>query len=184
MDGQTLSIDLRKRVVAAVVSGGLSLQSGGRAVRGGASARRLDWVRAARETGSIAPSKIGGYRPKAISGDTATGCCSGPRRRLHAARAGRRTGRARPEGRLPFGVGVRSRREAQLQKKAWWLANAIVPTSHGGGRSGQDIKIASRLSAWSSSTRPGPGPTWRRCAVGRRVARGLAPRFRTAAGRP
>jgi transposase len=29
----------------------------------------IGWVRRPRETGSVAPSKIGGYRPKAISGE-------------------------------------------------------------------------------------------------------------------
>jgi transposase len=29
----------------------------------------IGWVRRVRETGSLAPSKIGGYRPKAISGE-------------------------------------------------------------------------------------------------------------------
>ena len=37
-------------------------------------------------------------------------------------------------GRLPLGVGVRPCREAQLQKKAWWLANATVPMWRGGAR--------------------------------------------------
>ena len=47
----------------------------------------------------------------------ATGCCSGAGTGLHPARAGGRTRRARPAGRLPLGVGVRPRREAQSQKK-------------------------------------------------------------------
>ena len=103
---------------------------------------------------------------------------------LHAARPGRRTCRARAEGRLPFGVGVRPCREAQLQKKAWWLANAIVTTSQGGERNGSNTKIASSVSVWSSSTRPGPGGIWRHCGDGRRAGAGSPPKFRTAVGRP
>ena len=70
-----------------------------------------------------------------------------PGRRLHLTRARGRTLRAGVEGRLPLGLGVRPCREAQLQKKAWWLANATAPTWRGGARSGQNIKIASSLSA-------------------------------------
>ena len=55
---------------------------------------------------------------------------------------------------------------SSASKKTWWLANAIVPTSRGDGRSGQSIKVASPLSALSSSTRPGPRPTWPHCADG------------------
>jgi len=57
-------------------------------------------------------------------------------------------------------------------KKAWWLANAIAPTWRGGEPNGQNIKIASRLSGWSSSTRPGPGPIWLPCGDGRRGGAG------------
>ena len=103
---------------------------------------------------------------------------------LYFARPGRRTCRARAEGRLPFGMGVRPCREAQLQKKAWWLANAIVPTSPDDEPSGSNIKIGSNLSVWSSSTRPGPEPIWRPCGDGRHAAAGSPPRFHTAAGRP
>src|SRR5262249_54984759 len=93
-------------------------------------------------------------------------------RRFHVARAGRRARSARPEGRLSVGLGVRPCREAQLQKKAWWLASASVRTWRGDGDRGRSIKAASHLSAWCSSTRPGPKPTWRRCAGGRSAATG------------
>lgn len=45
-------------------------------------------------------------------------------------------------------------------KKAWRLANAIVQRSRGAEPSVQSIKTASKLSGWSSSTRPGRGPIW------------------------
>src|SRR6185503_10629660 len=47
---------------------------------------------------------------------------------------------------------------SSASKKAWWLANAIVPTSPDDEPGGSNIKIASNLSVWSSSMRPGPGP--------------------------
>ena len=105
-------------------------------------------------------------------------------RRFHHTGARCRACRTRPEGRLPLGVGLRACREAQLQKKAWRLANAIDPTWRGGASNGQSIKVASKLSDWSSSTRPGHGPIWLPCGDGRRAGAGFTPRFPTAAGRP
>src|SRR6267142_1216958 len=93
-------------------------------------------------------------------------------RGLHVARAGRRTLRARAEGRLPVSVGVRPRRKSELQKKASWPANATVLTSPAGARNGRSIRARSILNAWSLSTRPGPRPTWQPCGVGRRAAPG------------
>src|SRR6185369_4252410 len=107
-------------------------------------------------------------------------CAADPGAGLHPARLGGRAGRARPRGRLPLGLELRSRREAELQKKAWWLANATVLTSPTGGRNGRSIRTGSSRSAWSSSTRPGPRPTWRRCGAGRPGGSGSPPRSRTA----
>ena len=62
------SMDLRERVVAAVVKGGMSAR--GAAARFGVSeSSAIKWVRRHRETGSIAPSKIGGYKPRLLSGE-------------------------------------------------------------------------------------------------------------------
>ena len=117
MDEQAYSMDLRERVVAAVEVEGLSRRQA--AARFGVSySAAIAWVKRVRETGSVAPSQVGGYKPKKISGALARlapAALPGPR--LHPARTGGRTGRARPVGRLPLGVGVRPRREAQSQKK-------------------------------------------------------------------
>jgi putative transposase len=60
------SMDLRERVVAAV-EGGLSRRKA--AAQFGVSAHvAIEWVRRFRETGSVAPSQIGGYKPKKIRG--------------------------------------------------------------------------------------------------------------------
>ena len=58
-----------------------------------------------------------------------------------------------------------------------------VRTLPAGGRSGSSISAISLRSAWSSSTRPGPKPTWRPCADGRRAAGGSPPRSRTDTGK-
>src|SRR3984893_5346916 len=66
--GKPYSEDLRKRVVAAVVSGGVSCNEAAKNV-GGAGSTAVGWVRRQRETGSVAPGKMGGHRQKAISGE-------------------------------------------------------------------------------------------------------------------
>ena len=59
------SLDLRERVVAAVEGDRLSChQAAGQFGVGVSTA--INWVRRRRETGSIRPGKIGGYKPKSI----------------------------------------------------------------------------------------------------------------------
>jgi transposase len=66
--GKPYSVDLRERVVAAVEKGGLSRRRA--AAQFGVGIRTVVlWVRRLRETGSVAPGKIGGYKPKAIAGE-------------------------------------------------------------------------------------------------------------------
>ena len=66
--GKPYSEDLRKRVVAAVVNGGSSCNEAAKQF-GVAVSTAIGWVRRQRETGSVAPGKMGGHRPKAISGE-------------------------------------------------------------------------------------------------------------------
>jgi putative transposase len=66
--GKPYSIDLRERVVASVVKEGLSRNQAAKRFGVGISTA-INWVRRLKETGSVAPSKIGGYRPKAIKGE-------------------------------------------------------------------------------------------------------------------
>ena len=61
------SLDLRERVVAAVEKGGLSARQA--AVQFGVGvSTAIRWVERLRRTGSVRPSKIGGYKPRAIAG--------------------------------------------------------------------------------------------------------------------
>jgi transposase len=62
------SIDLRERVVAAVERDGLSRNEAA-ARFGVAISTAINWVRRVRETGSVAPGRMGGRRPKAIGGE-------------------------------------------------------------------------------------------------------------------
>ena len=66
--GKPYSIDLRERVVAAVRTGGLSCNRAAKQFGVGVSTA-INWVRRLRETGSLAPGKMGGHKPKAISGE-------------------------------------------------------------------------------------------------------------------
>src|SRR6266550_1685308 len=66
--GKPYSLDLRERVVAAVETGGLSCNQAARQFGVGISTA-INWVRRLRETGSVAPGKMGGHKPKAISGE-------------------------------------------------------------------------------------------------------------------
>jgi transposase len=61
------SMDLRERVVGAVLTGGMSAR--GAAVRFGVSeSSAIKWVRRQRETGSVVPSQIGGHKPRLLTG--------------------------------------------------------------------------------------------------------------------
>jgi transposase len=66
--GKPYSLDLRERVVAAVETGRLSRRQA--AERFGVSASSaIKWMQRLRETGSVAAGKMGGHKPKAISGE-------------------------------------------------------------------------------------------------------------------
>src|SRR5580693_5491521 len=69
--GKPYSMDLRERVVAAVETGGLSCHRAAAQFGVGVSTA-IRWVERLRNTGSVAPSKIGGYKPRAIAGEHRT----------------------------------------------------------------------------------------------------------------
>lgn len=66
--GKPYSLDLRERVVAAVMTGGMSCNRAAKQFGVGISTA-INWVKRLRETGSVAPGKVGGYRPPAIAGE-------------------------------------------------------------------------------------------------------------------
>jgi putative transposase len=65
--GRAYSLDLRERVVGAVERG-LSCHQAAAQFGVGVSTA-INWVRRRRETGSVRPLKIGGYRPKLIQNE-------------------------------------------------------------------------------------------------------------------
>jgi transposase len=140
-----------------VVNGGLSCNEAGKQFRVAVSTA-VGWVRRQRETGSVAHGKMGGHRPKAISGEHRVWV-------LERIKAGDFTLRGLAAEFAERGlkvdyrsVGVCPRREAQLQKRrGGWRARS---SRRGKAASPSNIKTVSNLSAWSSSTRLGREPIW------------------------
>jgi len=66
--GKPYPLEFRKRVVAAVESGGLSCNQAAKQFGIGISTA-IGWVNRLRKTGSLAPGQMGGHKPKAISGE-------------------------------------------------------------------------------------------------------------------
>jgi putative transposase len=66
--GKPYSMDLRERVVAAVKSGGMSCNRAAKQFGVGISTA-INWMKRLRETGSVAPGKMGGHKPKKIAGE-------------------------------------------------------------------------------------------------------------------
>jgi putative transposase len=65
--GKPLSMDLRERVVRAVEHEGMSRRQA--AARFGISPSvAIKWLERYRRTGNVAPARIGGYKPKQLSG--------------------------------------------------------------------------------------------------------------------
>jgi len=181
--GKPYSLDLGKRVVAAI-EGGMSRNRAAKQF-GVAISTAIGWMQRVEETGSVEPGQMGGHKLKAISGDHAVWLSQ-------RIRDGDFTIRGLVAELAERGLKVDYHsvwdfvhaEKLSFKKKAWWLANAIVPRSRGGEPSGQSIKVASKLSGWFSSTRPGRGPIWPPCGDGRRAGTGFQPRFPTGAGRP
>ena len=66
--GRPYSNDLRERVVRAVEQGGMSRhQAAGHF--GVAISTAINWVKRFRQTASVAPAKMGGYKPRTLSGE-------------------------------------------------------------------------------------------------------------------
>ena len=64
------SLDLRERVVASVKQEGLSRRQAAARFGVGISTA-INWIDRYEETGSVAPGKMGGHKPKKLSGEHA-----------------------------------------------------------------------------------------------------------------
>ncbi len=158
--GAPYSLDLRRRVVAAV-KGGMSRNQAAKQFKVAISTA-INWTRLEAETGSVEPGQMGGHKPKAISGEYAVWL----RQRI---RESDFTLRGLVAELVERGLKIDYRsvwefvhvEKLSFKKKAWWLANAMVLTWRGDEANGRSIKIASTPRALSLSTRPGPGQIWR-----------------------
>lgn len=145
------SVDLRERALARKEAGETNREI--------AAALRISpscvskWTKRKRETGSPAPAQIGGYKPRTLSGESADWLRA--RIAVHTARLVGRTGRTGDQDASAGGVGVRSRRGPELQKKRCWPRNRRVLTWRESGRDGRPIRAGSRPRSLCSSTRPG-----------------------------
>ena len=179
------SMDLRERVVSAVDAEGMSRHEA--AARFGiAVSSAIRWVARYRKTGSVEPSKIGGYKPKTLRGEHASWLVARCQEKdftisqlveeLQSIRGLKVDRRSVWEFLHAEGLSHKKngrRTGARSQK-----------TSSAGVNNGGSIRDASIPSAGSLSMKPGPRPTWRRFEDGDRAAAGLKGKPRSAAGRP
>ena len=183
---QPLSNDLRRRVVTAVVDGGMSRRGAARRF-GIAPSTAIKWVHAWRRTGSWRPRAQGGDRPLAADRGTGRG---GPR-------AGRRDPGHDPGGDLRSSreraraAGLPKRRVAllppprhHLQKKPRTPASSNDLTCCDAGTPGSRPSPLSIPESSSSSTRPAPPPRWRDAAAGLCADIAAGRRCLTGTGRP
>lgn len=186
--GKPYSLDLRKRVVAAIEGG----RSRNRAAKqfGVAISTAIGWMQRVEETGSVEPGQMGGHKPKAIAGDHAIWLSRRIRdgdftiRGLVAELAGRGlkvdyhsvwdfVHAAKLSFKKSVAAGERDR-PAVARRRAQW-------TKYQGRVEAERLVFIDET--WTR-TRLGPGPIWRPCGDGRHAGADFTPRFPTDAGRP
>ena len=177
------SNDLRERVVAVVESGQTCREAAARFDIAVSSV--VKWSQRHRTTGSVAPSKMGGYRRPVLD----------PHRDFIVERI-RQTSHLTLHG-LKDELAARGvkvshdtvwrflRREGlSFKKKHCSLLSRRAPMSPAAGGAGRRGSRTSILIASSSSTRPGSRPIWRPCAAGDRGGSDCVALLPTAAGAP
>ena len=165
---RAISMDLRERAMARLDEG--------QTVRKVAEALSVapssvvKWSQRRRATGSCAPGKPGGRRPRKIVGD-------------HEAWLLKRLGTAFTLRGLVDELAARGlevdcrtvwnavhRAGYSFKKKPCTPPSNCERTSPAAGSAGSATRNELTRAAWSSLTRPGQRPTWRRCAAGRQGA--------------
>ena len=165
------SIDLRERAMARKAAGETNRLIA--AALGISPSCVSKWTRRQRETGSLAPAQIGGYKPRTLTGDCAQWLreriASGPfTLRGLAAELTNRGDQDPSAGR----VGVRSRRGLELQKKPCCPRSRYDLMWPASERAGRSIRAGSPRLGSCSSMKHGSRPTWRPCAAGGRAGGG------------
>ena len=152
------SLDLRERVVAAVIAG-----ESCRAVAASfqvSVAAVVKWSQRFRATGSAAARRMGGHRPRTLEGESdwlLARLAEQPDITLRAlvAELGER-GVITSYGSVWRTV---HRTGFSFKKKRCSPPSRIVPTSPENAHAGKPIRAGLIRLGWSSSTRPGPKPT-------------------------
>jgi hypothetical protein len=127
----------------------------------------VKWSQRYLATGSGRPDKMG-WAPQA-GARRASGLHPGTPQADAAsdvARAQGRTCHARRNRLAQRGLAIPAARGTAVQKKRCLVLSRVDPTSSSGDGAGGHGREASTLAAWSSSTRLGSRPIWRRCGVG------------------
>jgi putative transposase len=177
------SEDVRERALARA--------DAGETVRSIAEALRISpscvtkWKNLRRDTGSLSPSKIGGYKKPVLSGANADWL----RKRI---RSGPFTLRKLTQELAARGIKTDVRAvwtfvhaEGLSFKKNASAGRARSPRHRFvSGHAGRPIKVGLMLRAWSSSMRRGSEPIWRRYAAGDRADSVSKHRRLSAIGRP
>ena len=163
-----ISMDLRERAMARLAAGQSVRQVA--AALGVAPSSVVKWSQRLRATGSCAPAKIGGRRPRKIVGDHKAWLLAWIEapftlRGLVCELAGRGL-------RVDYRTVWKAVHRAgySFKEKPRWPPSNADRTSRAGGHAGNATRNGLIRAGWSSSTKPGPRPTWRPCAVGRRRA--------------
>lgn len=155
------SMDLRERAMARLAAG----ESSGvvAAALNIAVSSVIKWAARERRFGSVAPGRMGGHRPFAISGE----------HRLFVLRQISEALAARGLKVHPATVArFLARERKSFKKKPFSPPSRSGLTWHAGAGDGSIIATGSTRAALSSSTKPGSRPTWRRYAAGVRAATG------------
>lgn len=180
---KALSVDLRERVVAAIEAGSSCRAAASRFGVGISSAIR--WASLKRAVGSAAPGPLGGDRRSGRVESHAPLILGlleqAPDITLSELRA------ELAEAGVPVGIATLwrlfPRRRITLKKSRRSRQNSSALTSWRGAGNGSRGSSISTRTAWRSSTRPGPRPTWPAPAAGHRAASACALPSRTATGR-
>lgn len=185
-----LSTDFRARLVGAVERDGISARAA--AARFGVSASSaVKWVRRHRATGSVAPDRIGGYKPRLLTGalrswlpDRAKRDFT--RRGLVAELAEQgvtvddvQVWRFAHAGGLSFKKSVLPAgqlRPRVARRREQWKTFQHRPDP-------RRLVFVDGSEAEAEGDKPGRRPTWPRCEAGPRSARGSTPRCPAAIGR-
>ncbi len=177
------SIDLRERVVGAVERGLVASAGGGALWR--QLQRGVDWVKRHRWTGSLEPGRIGGRKPKKISGDWREWLltrCRGADFTLRGLVAELAEAACRS---ITASVWDFVHAEKlTLQKKTLIASERDRPDVARRRRSGRPIRAGSILARLVFIDETWTKTNMAPLAAGRRAASGSRPRSRTAAGRP